>query len=104
MDGLDVTIMALAAQGCSDRAIAREVGLSRTGVRKRRAKLQLASTLDGDGEDPWTDDGPEALALYDDVPEPVPPFGYVGMVERVPVILPGESQAPADERAPLRGR
>lgn len=50
MDDLDRTIRALLAEGFSDRPVAREVGLSRTAVRKRRAKLPA-----DDDDDPWDD-------------------------------------------------
>src|SRR5271166_5861786 len=69
---MDRRIRALVAEGFSDRQIAREVGLSRTAVRKRRAKFP---------PDPWDDDDAEdELSLYDDAEErwPTEPFTFVG--------------------------
>ena len=75
---------ALAAEGFSDRQIAGEVGLSRTAVRKRRAKLPAAEEPDTD-PDPWNDgDDEDDLALFDfDDDDPyVEPFTFCGY-ERV---------------------
>jgi hypothetical protein len=89
MDDTDRRICALAAEGFSDRRIAREVELSRMAVRKRRAKQRTcqhrapqAPVYDGD-DDPW--DGPEgqlALDAEDDDDPYVEPFAFVGR-ERV---------------------
>jgi hypothetical protein len=78
MDDMDRRIRALVAEGFSDRQIAREVGLSRTAVRKRRAKFPA---------DPWTDetdDGDELDELDDldalnaDERWPVEPLVFCG--------------------------
>jgi hypothetical protein len=87
MDDTDRQIRALVAEGFSDRQIAREVRLSRTAVRKRRAKLPaIADDTDPDWSDDDLDAGELALLDAEPVPEPVPPFRFVGF-ERV--CLPG---------------
>lgn len=81
-------IRALASEGLSVRAIARELGLSKSAVHRVLMAPNPQDPpdyedADDDGdEDPWDDDAdPEdALSLYDDAEErwPVEPFTFVG--------------------------
>ncbi|HEY1442265.1 MAG TPA: AsnC family protein [Mycobacterium sp.] len=85
MDSMDAAIAALLAQGLSDRAIAREVGLSRGAIRKRRAKLTaMAGNGNGNGvdsdPDPWTDAAAaEDTDDDDDDGTRAGPFRFTGM-------------------------
>jgi hypothetical protein len=95
-DERDASIRELSSQGLPVRAIARELGVSKSTV----GRVLVAEPEPADTDtDPWTDE-PDAdtLALFDAddqrEPEPVPPFVFVGMDERVPVSLPGCDEAP----------
>jgi hypothetical protein len=106
VDDVDRHILALAAEGFSDRQIAREVGLSRSGVRKRRAKRSFAELCEAelvpvdDEPDPWTDaelDDEAEDADYDPMDDlPPRPWTYHG-TERVRLDM-GRGEQPKFER------
>jgi hypothetical protein len=59
MDDIDRQIAAMVAEGFSERSIAGEVGLSRSAVRKRKAKMAALAEYDEYDDDELTE-------LYDD--------------------------------------
>lgn len=75
---MDRAIRALVAEGFSDRQIAREVGLSRTAVRKRRAKFPAPVTVYDDDDDLTEADLERMDADDDDYPYP-PPWRFCGV-------------------------
>jgi hypothetical protein len=67
------------------RAIARELGLSKSAVHRvllaePEPEPDDDEDPDDDGDGPWEDDGPDPLALFDTDEErwPVPPLTFVG--------------------------